>query len=332
MDMLSEFRQFLLKYDNPPERVDRAIDLMTEFINFLERKSKDINEATSEDFYEFSSFLIQDKKNKESAYETFISYGHFSKNKNLIKWGREVFDGREVMKNFSKRLIEEYGEEFRNEIFEGTDIPPLGLEPKEKPEYTKILINRFVEKEEENSCIEFLAKGLRDPYTEWRKPDRERFIKSKNIDEFLEQKRERFIAGLEKHRDVGTLYFTQEINDEVVEYAKNTPTLEAGIRKGNTLVVTKIPYETINYLNTDDEKMKAYYYCHCPWARETIKDGTSDEIPTVFCNCSGGYYKNYWEIVLDQPVKVDTVKTVLEGDSVCEFIVYLPEEVVKDLD
>ena len=332
MEELSKFKQHLLDKDNPPDKVEETISLLTEYYNFLERKDKNFEKASSEDFYEFSHYLIQDNKNTSTAYEAFILFGHYSKNHNLIRWGREVFDGSEVMENLSKRLTEEYGEEYRNEIFEGLEVPPLGLDPKEKPDYTKVLINRFVEKEEKNICIEFLAKGLRDPYTEWRKPDRERFIKAKNIDEFLEQKRERFIANLEKHRDEGTLYFTQEINDEVVEYAKKTPTLEAGIREGKTLKVTKIPYDTINYLNTKDKKMKAYYYCHCPWAREAINDGTADEIPAVFCNCSGGYYKNYWEIVLDQPIKVDTVKTVLEGESICEFRVHLPEEIIKDLD
>ncbi len=332
MEELSKFKQNLLDEDNPVAKVDEVIAVLTEYHNFLQRKDKNFEEATSDDFYEFSNFLIQDKKNKESAYEAFILFGHFSKNHNLIKWGREVFDGSEVMENFSKRLIEEYGEEYRNEIFEGLDVPPLGLDPKEKPDYTKVLINRFVEKEEKNTCLEFLAKGLRDPYIEWRKPDRKRFLKAKNIDEFLAKKRERFIAGLEKNRDEGTLFFTQEINDDVIEYAKNNPTIEGGVREGNILTVSKIPHETINFLKEKDKKMKAYYYCHCPWVKESIKDGTAEEIPAVFCNCSGGYYKNYWEIVLDQPIKVDTVKTVLEGDPICEFKVHLPDEVVKDLD
>ncbi|MHA1199519.1 MAG: hypothetical protein ACTSQF_09360, partial [Candidatus Heimdallarchaeaceae archaeon] len=75
-----------------------------------------------------------------------------------------------------------------------------------------------------------------------------------------------------------------------------------------------------------------YHYCHCPWAKEAILDETIDDIPKVFCNCSGGYYKNYWEIVLDQPIDVKTVKTVINGDSICEFDVYLPDEVVKNLE
>ena len=236
------------------------------------------------------------------------------------------------MPNLYKRLKKEFSKEFRDEIFEGTELPPLGIDPKIKPNYTKKLISRLQEKTDEKTCEKFLAKGLRDSYYQSRRFDRYKFLKAKNIDDFLKQIRERHLNELEKHKNEGTLYYTQEVNDEVLEYAQKTPTIEGGVREGNILRVTKIPYQTIQYLNATDSKMKAYSYCHCPWVREAILDGTADEIPTVFCNCSGGYYKAYWEIVLKQPIEVDTVKTVLKGDPFCEFHVHLPEEIVKNLE
>ncbi|MCE7741304.1 MAG: hypothetical protein GOP50_02495 [Candidatus Heimdallarchaeota archaeon] len=332
MEDLEKFKQRLIEKENPLEVVEEAMKVLEDFYSFIAKKDKNLSEIDSEDFYDFSEELIKQKRNKSLTYEVLVGYGRFIDNQNLIVWGLEVLDGSEVMVNFSKRLEEEFGKEFRDEIFKDTEIPPLGIDPKKKPDYTKKLITRFESKVDAQTCENFLAKGLRDPYTEWRKPDRERFLNSKDIDEFLEQKRERFIAGLEKHRDEGTLFFTQEVNDEVVEYAKNHPGIEGGIRKGNILTVIKIPHETLAYIHAKDDKMKAYYYCHCPWAKEAILDETIDEIPKVFCNCSGGYYKNYWEIVLDQPIEVKTVKTVISGDSICEFDVYLPEEIVKGLD
>jgi hypothetical protein len=331
MEEINRFKQSLLEKETPQEKIEEAVSILTSFNNFLLNKNKNMQNATSNDFYDFSMNLIKDKRNTGFAYEVFIRFGFFIDNKNLILWGREVLDGSEVMHNFSKRLKEEFSEEFRNEIFEGMDLPPLGISPKEKPEYTKKLVNRFVEKTDEQTCEIFLAKGLRDSYYEWRKPDRERFLNSKNIDEFMEEKRKRQIEGLEKHRDEGTLYFTQEINNDVVEHVKNDPRIETGIRKGEVIIATKIPHETIKFLKETDPKMKAYFYCHCPWVKEAIKDGTVDEIPNVFCNCSGGYYKSYWEIVLDQPIDVKTVKTVINGDPVCEFEIYLPENIVEDL-
>jgi len=332
MDDINRFKQKLVSDEESAKRVEEALAVLFSFKEFLHERDKTFEVLNSEDFYEFSKILIELEKNTELSYEMLIRFGHFTNNSELVKLGREVFDGSEVMENFSKRLIEEYSEDFRNDIFKDLDIPPLGIDPKEKPEYTKKLISRFHDKVGEQTCVEFLAKGLRDPYYEWRKPDRERFLNSKNIDEFLAEKRKRFIASLEQHEKEGTLFFTQEIDKDVLEYVKSKPGIEGGVRKGNILTVSKIPHETIKFLKEEDEMLKAYYYCHCPWVKESIKDGTVDEIPNAFCNCSGGYYKNYWQIVLDQPIEVKTVKTVINGDPICEFDVHLPEDVVKGLE
>ena len=332
MNEVNKFKQNLIEKDSPPENIDEMISTLTEFQEFLDKRGKTFQGASSEDFYDFSNILIGEEKNTRLAYIAILSLGDFFNYQNLSIFGRDVLDGSEMMVNLSKRLTKEFSKEFRDEIFKDIGIPPLGISPKVKPDYTKKLINRFVNKVGEETAEKFLAKGLRDPYTEWRKPDRERFLKSKNIDEFLAKKRERQIASLEKYRDEKSLYFTQRINDEVVEYVKNNPQIEGGIREGKTLYVTKIPHETIDYLNATDEKMKAYHFCHSPWAKEAIKDGTIDQIPTVICQCSGGYYKDYWEIVLEEPIEVKLLQSVILGDPVCQFAVTLPNDVVKDLE
>jgi hypothetical protein len=332
MELIDKFKKRLEDKDNPPELVAEAITILTKFQEFLKQKNKSFKDTTSEDFFEFSSILIEEEKNTRLAYEMFIVFGRFIENKTLIMHGREVFDGNEVVENFSKRLIEEYSQEFRDRIFGDMEVFPLGTDPKIKTVFTKKLISKFVKEVGEEESEKFLARGLRDSYYEWRKPDRDRFLEAKNIDEFLKEKRKRQIQNLEKHRDEGTLYFTQEINDEVVEFVKNDPYIETGVREGNIIRATKIPHETLKYLHETNPKMKAYYYCHCPYAKEAIKDGTVDQIPDVWCNCSGGYYRSYWNIVLDQDVDVKTVKTVIKGDPVCEFEINLPDDVVKNLD
>ena len=104
---------------------------------------------------------------------------------------------------------------------------------------------------------------------------------------------------------------------------------EAGIRDGNQVIMTKIPYMTKQYLKAIDEQEKRYYYCHCPWVRESLLNENPTTIDPVFCNCSGGYYKNFWEAVLDQPVKVELLESVLKGDSVCKFALHLPSDIVE---
>jgi hypothetical protein len=66
------------------------------------------------------------------------------------------------------------------------------------------------------------------------------------------------------------------------------------------------------YLAETDERMKRYYYCHCPWVRESLRAGDVRVSPT-FCHCSAGFTKKYWEVVLDQPLEAEIVESVLQG-------------------
>ncbi|MBU7018961.1 MAG: hypothetical protein HXS44_15740 [Theionarchaea archaeon] len=317
------FRKFLEERKIDEDIIKSSITLVKDFNQFL--KKKGIETPSKEDFYEYSTHLIDHKKNTPENYVALLRYGFFTHNNQLCIAAMEVLDGREVMENFSKRLSEEFGEDFRDNIFGDLPLPPLGLHPKEKPEYTKKLMTRL-EGTLGDSCALFLNRGLRDRYEEWRKPDRERFLKSENIDEFLRNKREMYIKELEEHLKNGSLYFTQEITKEVLEFIKNDPLIEVGVREGDTIRVRKIPHMAKEYLAESDNQKKGYYYCHCPWVKEALLE-KEEPISPVFCNCSAGYYRAYWEIVFDQPVKVEVLESILNGDPVCTFKVHIPKDI-----
>jgi hypothetical protein len=238
----------------------------------------------------------------------------------------EVLDGSEVIENLSNRLVSEFNQELRDYIFEDTEIPALGISPEEKPKYTRKLIARLEDKIGTDECVKFLNRGLRDRYEESRKPDREKFMKSKNIDDFLKQKHKDFVAKLEAHLRNNTLFFTQEITKDVLEHVKGDPYIESGVREGSRIIIKKIPHMAKEYLAEKDERKRQYYYCHCPWVKEAFKE-SDRPISPVFCNCSAGFYRAYWEIVFDQSVRVDVLESLLRGDSICKFAVYIPKDV-----
>ncbi|MFW9916063.1 MAG: hypothetical protein ACFFGZ_10690 [Candidatus Thorarchaeota archaeon] len=322
---LNKFKEFLEEKKLDTGQIDIAVDIITEFGQFLAEHDKSLENIAYEDLHSFSAYLIANKKNSFDNYLGLLRYGYFTKNNQLIIAAMELIDGSEVMTNFSKRLIAEFGEEARNEIFGDIEGPPLGLHPSKRPAITKQLIKAFLAKYNRERCEEFLAEGLRDNY--WAESsEREKFQKAANIDEFLKNKRQDFIKRLENHLQEETLFFTQEITKDVIDYVKNHPTIESGVREGNRVIITKIPYMTKEYLKEADEDKKRYWYCHCPWVREALKE-EKQPVDPIFCNCSGGYYKNYWETALGQPVKVEVIESVLKGDSVCKFALLLPPEV-----
>lgn len=321
------FKDFLSSRKLDQGVIEASLAILGDFEKFLEKKGKKAESATRQDFYDYSEDLIRTDKNTLDNYISILRYGYFKKLSELIIAGMQVLDGREVIENFSNRLISEFSKELRDGVFAGTEIPPLGISQEEKPKYMQKLVTRLEENIGTQKCAQFLNQGLRDRYEEARKPDREKFLKSRNLDQFLKEQHRDFVAELEAHLKEGTLFFTQEITREAVEHVRNDPHIETGVRQGDKIIVKKIPHMAKEYLAEKDEQKKRYYYCHCPWVKEAFKESESPISP-VFCNCSAGFYRAYWEIVFDEPVRVDVVESLLKGDSICKFAVYIPESIV----
>jgi len=318
------FERFLETRKLDQKVIESALTTLQEFETYLKRRGEDINRATRQDFYNYSAHLIETGQNTTANYVSILRYAYFKKLKELIIAGMEVLDGREVIENLSKRLASEFNQKLRSAVFKDIEIPPLGISPKEKPEYTKKLVARLEDRIGTEECAKFLNHGLRDRYEESRKPDREKFLESRNLDEFLKQKHKDFVAELERHFENGTLFFTQEITKEVLEYVKVNPHIESGVHDEDRIIIEKIPHMAKEYLAETDEQMKRYYYCHCPWVKEAFRESTKPLSP-VFCNCSAGFYRAYWEIVFDQPVRVNVLESLLKGDSICKFAVRISE-------
>jgi hypothetical protein len=142
------------------------------------------------------------------------------------------------------------------------------------------------------------------------------------------RKGEEFIAQLERLREDSRLYFTQPITGEVIEFVQAHPEIRQGVREGNVLYEAKIPYMAQKYLHEADERLKRYYYCHCPWVRESLKEGDVAVSPT-FCLCSAGFHKKAWEVIFEQPLRAEIVETVLQGDPWCKIAIHLPERALE---
>ena len=179
------FKEYLQDKDLDSKIIENSLSTLKEFKNFLIKLNKSITKIKYDDLHNFSAFLIENGLNSYENYVSLLRYGYFSNNKELIIASMELLDGSEMINNFERMLIEEFGKEVRNEIFEDKEVPPLGLHPKKKPEITKKLVRRFIMKFGEEISSEFFAIGLRDKYTESYKKPRERFLETNNIDILL---------------------------------------------------------------------------------------------------------------------------------------------------
>ena len=138
----------------------------------------------------------------------------------------------------------------------------------------------------------------------------------------LVQKKAGFVAQLEKVMAEGRLFFSQPVTPAVIEYVRQDPEIGGGVRQGNVIYESKIPYMTRDFLAENDPTRKRYLYCHCPWAREAILTG--EPVNEHFCNCSAGFHKRNWEVIFEQPLKAEVLESVLRGDERCRFAIHLP--------
>ena len=93
-------------------------------------------------------------------------------------------------------------------------------------------------------------------------------------------------------------------------------------RKGNTVYITKVPCNPRSHEKAQTELERKLTYCHCPWARAALK--TSTKVSPTFCYCSASWDKQLWEGILERPVEVEIVKTLLNGDNCCVHTFRLP--------
>jgi len=323
------FRRYLTDREQPilEEEIIENTKMVERFEEFLKQFGKTFETAAEEEFTKFSKILIVEESNTYLNYAALSRYAYFVKNMDLYLPVLAIFDGGEVMNVLHERLGEHVGDEKRDEILPKENLPPLGMPDTEKMKVTREVVEKMEKVLDPSDCKKILADVAHGLPRNFRKGEREKFLKAGSIDEYLKQKRENAIAELEKHRDEGSLFYNQYITDDVVEFVKSRPDVLSGERRENTIYHTKIPYMVQEYLEATDERMKRYYACHCAWARESILDNDVD-VSASFCHCSGGFTKMPWEAALDQPLEYEMVKSVLKGDDECSFIIQLPEDVI----
>jgi hypothetical protein len=318
------FRELLQSRKLSEEQINASIAMAERFEEFL-RTQTAVPDAIST--WKFCKMLIQEGNNSYDNLLAIGRYGLFIKNTGIYVAILEVLDGAEVQPNLYQKVGTLFGERVRDEVFAGIGISPLGLPPAEKPFDMFPVLDRLIGKLGYEQVEVLLSACLRDLPEEYYLDDREKYIQLSDIDEYLRYKHQSLVERLENCQQEGKLFFSQEINDDVVKYVREHPETESGVRQGNTLYISKIPYNTIQFLAESDPTLKRYYACHCPWVREAIKHGNIKLNP-IFCNCSGGFSKRPWEIIFGQTLKMEVLESVLLGDLQCRFAVHLPENAV----
>ena len=146
-------------------------------------------------------------------------------------------------------------------------------------------------------------------------PIREHYQQTRDIEAAHSMLQSQFESML---RD--TLSLDETLIAQIVELGWGS----AGIIESDRIVATKIPKSgyLVEYMQTSDPEQRRQLYCHCPRIRASLK--TPTRISPTYCYCGAGFYKGIWEEILQQPVRVEVLESVLGGGDICKIAIYLP--------
>ncbi len=222
---------------------------------------------------------------------------------------------RAWLAKFSSYLDVIAGEGIRKEVMKGSEKLSSQSSRQEVISWTQGALERLESLVDEGSSKEIMAGCACQYPTSGLQEIRRQYEATKDVDLIHRMLQEKFELFL---RD------TLALNDELVEEIVARGWGLAGVKKGNTIIATKIPKSgyLVEYMAETDPEKKRRYYCHCPRVRDALK--TSQTISPTYCYCGAGFYKGIWEEILQKPVEVEVLEAVLKGDEVCKIAVYLP--------
>jgi effector-binding domain-containing protein len=125
------------------------------------------------------------------------------------------------------------------------------------------------------------------------------------------------------------VYETGEFDDILQEMYRDDFWYEKPVRRGNVLYMRKNPIDPEGYENATTPAERRRAYCHCPFAHPYL-DKIPARLSATFCFCGAGWYRQLWEGILGQPVKIEHVETLLSGNDQCTLTVTLPIELAGE--
>jgi hypothetical protein len=310
------------------EQVDSCLDTVREFEQHLEAREASLDSVTMSMLKRYVALLVAEGKNSMERLIALARYCSFAKMNDLFIYLVSLVGAVEVLPGIGERLAAVAGEEVRKRVFKDIKMPPLGSPQEDYPPLTQKIVERMEAELPIETCREVLTWNYHKVPVEAYKEMKKRFEKATTIDEFLADEHRRFVEELTGHMKEGRLWYEQEITPAVLEFVKNNPEANLGVRQGSKIYALKFPYAPEQYLKERDPRMKRFYACHCQLARTAVRDG-KPKISSTFCYCSAGYEKIRFDVIFGEPVEIELLESVLKGDPLCRFSITIPKGKMK---
>ena len=325
-----EFRRYLAAYSYTDEQIaagEDGVELLEAYLAALP-DPVELDAATADQVASFASLMVAEGRNERQRFVGIYLYAGMIGNYDLQVGVLELFDGFEILGNLYRVVGAELGDEARAAIFENVALPQIGTSPLDWTRVNAVVFPRLEAMTDADTVKRILRSGLRDLPDADYFPIKERYAAINDTDAFLEDRGRRHLERLTRHRDEGTPYFNQLIDDDVLEFVRANPEIGQGVRSGTTIIEVKIPHQSIEYLAAIDLATKQYRVCHCPVVKESM-DHHDLSIPSTFCEFCPSFNAKPWEVIFGKKLEYEVLESVKRGGEWCKFAIHLPEVVAS---
>lgn len=212
-----------------------------------------------------------------------------------------------------KALDRVTGKDTRKQIMSDSNNLLENYSTEKAIKWTQKTINKLEESLEKEEVADIITSCACHYPHEKLQDFKELYAKTRDIDMVHKLLQENFEKEIKIYKN---------LNDEQLRMIIDKGWGVAGIKEGNIIYATKIPSRFHEYFQSTNEKEKRYNYCHCPKIRDFIE--IDESLSVNYCYCGAGFYTDIWQEILQNPVKIEIVSSLLKGDDVCKFKIILP--------
>ncbi len=319
-----QLKEYLQSRGYGEEKIEKMIEAVMEFQHFCQAQDPPrlLDEISADMVEKYMELLIETSKNDVETLRSLGGYFYATRRHDLYIQMTKYLGSVGVMDSIRQRIGTVENEEIAGQIFENLDPLPVGTAPADMPVYTRQVIRRLENLLPQENLETALAGNHHRIPADALLEEKEKYEQAPSLDEYLQDLHRRKVAELQRFCDENRIWYEQFITQEVVDFVQANQEILSAVRTDNCLYVTKIPYDAVRYIQEEDPREKAYYACHCPFARESIRQNTGT-ISANWCYCSGGFEKFPFEVILGKELKVKVLQSALNLDPVCRFEISL---------
>ncbi len=272
----------------------------------------------------FVEKMVQTKTNDVDHFVAMMRYFRVTKQHEIFVRLTQYTGALDVIESIYRKMNQVLGKERAQDIQKNYPVPVLGTDMIKINQFTEKLMEEIKLKTSELEMKRILTDNHhlipRDAFKE----ERIIYEASTSLDAYLKDLHQRKVEELTRFFEQDRVWFEQIITQDVIDFVKNNPEIMSGVLKDDQLYITKIPYDTNQYIKAESDQMKSYHACHCPFAKASILE-KGINIDAGWCYCSAGFTKLPFEVALNQELPIECISTALKGDPLCRFKIDLSQ-------